>query len=399
MSTYKATESLGWRALGGLALAVGFHALLGCGGGDAQQQQATASGGQTGAATASAGAGASPSNAAAGEGADASGLSAGRGAEAGPARAEGSGGSGGMRTAPMVAAGSGGEPVVSGSGGALGAAGVGGVAGASEMAAAGSGQSAAAGGALPKVANTDGPGPFETSVDLRGGPRGQSGVFRPDELGHEGLLHPVFIWGCGGMATPSSYMDELTQIASHGFVVIGEVSNIGDDGAPLLAALDWILAENERADSEFYHKLNTSRVGLGGHSIGSVNSFLAGPDPRWTTTLHVAGGSLDNVRDPSAPTTGMGGKALIHPTAYICSESDLFGNVEKTEKDYENTTVPVFFTIMAGTEHIGAVGEGLPVIIAWLRWQLGDEQERRDDFLEPSGVFSSGRYSTRTKNW
>lgn len=252
---------------------------------------------------------------------------------------------------------------------------------------------------LPKVMDTDGPGPFETSVNLRSGPRGQSGVFRPDELGKDGLLHPVLIWGCGGMAQPSSYMEELTTIASHGFVVVAEVSNIGDDGAPLLAALDWVVAENERPDSEFYHKLNTERIGLGGHSIGSVNSFIAGPDPRWRATLHVAGGSLDDVNNVSAPTTGKGGKSLIHPTAYVCSESDLFGNVEKTEKDYANTTAPVFFTIIAGTEHIAVVGEALPVIIAWLRWQLGDEEERRPDFLDPQGFFQTGRYMTRVKNW
>jgi len=374
---------------------------FGCGGKDGQQAAAAASGdGQPAAAGPSGAAPAVPASSAAGRsagGSPAASAAAGSAARAGTAgsanaavgAAAGSGGS----SAPVGAAGT---PATAPSAGASGGAAM---AAAGAPAAAGSGAAGAAGGALPKVTDTDGPGPFETSVDLRSGPRGQSGVFRPDELGQDGLLHPVFIWGCGGMAMPSSYMEELTQIASHGFVVVAEVSNIGDDGAPLLAALDWVLAENERSDSEFYHKLNTSRIGLGGHSIGSVNSFLAGPDPRWTSTLHVAGGSLDNVNDPSAPTTGKGGKSLIHPTAYICSESDLFGNVEKTEKDYANTTVPVFFTIMAGTEHIGAVGDGLPVIIAWLRWQLGDEQERRADFLDAQGMFATGRYKTQIKNW
>ena len=384
----------------GFALVVLSALAFGCGGKDATA--AATSGGQSASAAGGAAASGQETSAVGRTGASGSPASSSAGSHAVSAGASGS-----IDTTVGAAAGSGGARAAAGSGGDVsstqpsgGAAGGAGVAGAAgHSAAAGSGAAGAAGGALPKVTETDGPGPFETSVDLRAGPRGQSGVFRPDELGQDGLLHPVFIWGCGGMAMPSSYMEELTQIASHGFVVVAEVSNIGDDGAPLLAALDWVLAENERSDSAFYHKLNTARIGLGGHSIGSVNSFLAGPDPRWKTTLHVAGGSLDNVNDPSAPTTGMGGKSLIHPTAYICSESDLFGNVEKTEKDYENTTVPVFFTIMAGTEHIGAVGEGLPVIIAWLRWQLGDEEERRSDFLDPQGMFSTGRYTTLTKNW
>lgn len=242
-------------------------------------------------------------------------------------------------------------------------------------------------------------GPFETMQDLASGPKGASGLFRPTKLGDNGLKHPVFVWGCGGTATPSSYATELSKIASHGFVVIAEVENIGDDGMPLLAAADWIVKENDRSGGPLYQKLDTKKLGLGGHSIGSVNSFLAGVDPRWTTTIHVAGGSLDNVNDPNAATTGMGGKSLIHPTAYICSANDVFGNVEKTEKDYANTTVPVFFTIMSGADHVGAVKVGLPAIIAWLRWQLGGEEERKSQFLDPMGTFSTGIYMSRSKNW
>jgi hypothetical protein len=207
------------------------------------------------------------------------------------------------------------------------------------------------------------------------------------------------VWGCGGTATPSSYTNELKRIASHGFVVIAEVSNIGDNGQPLLAAADWIVAENARQGSELFGMLDTTRLALGGHSIGSVNSFLAGVDKRWTTTVHVAGGSLDNVNDPNAPTTGMGGKNLIHPTAYVCAESDVFGNDEKTQKDYDNTTVPVFFTIIAGADHVGATMAGLPVIIAWLRWQLAGEAEWRSSFLDPQGQFCTGKYMSHSKNW
>ena len=255
-----------------------------------------------------------------------------------------------------------------------------------------------AGPARPLIA-VDADGPFGTTEDLASGPRRRSGLFRPTELGREGLRHPVLVWGCGGGSTPRSYSDLLRRVASHGFVVIAEVSEIGDNGAPLTAALDWLEAENARPQGLFAGKLDTRMAALGGHSIGSVNAFLVAPSPRWVTSIHVAGGSLDNLRDPRAPTTGKGGKALVHPTALICSERDSFGNVEKTQKDYDQTQAPVYFTIMAGTEHVGAAREGLPVIIAWLRWQLMGETQRRGMFLDAQGVFASGRYKTRTKNW
>ena len=252
---------------------------------------------------------------------------------------------------------------------------------------------------LPPVTSVEMNGSFATTQDLAGGPQRRSGLFHPSELGKDGLEHPVFVWGCGGGSRPSSYAMHLNRIASHGFVVIAEVSAIGDNGAPLKAAIDWLSAEHARMGSPFFGKLDLTRIAAGGHSIGSVNTFLMASDPRLRTTIHVAGGSLDNVNDPSAPTTGKGGKSLIHPVAYICSASDLFGNVEKTEQDYAATTVPAFFTIIAGSDHVAATADGLPAILAWLRWQLGGEEARRADFLEPAGVFQTGKYASKIKNW
>lgn len=252
---------------------------------------------------------------------------------------------------------------------------------------------------LPSVSSTASDGPFMPMEDLRGGPRGNSGVFRPSELGKDGLKHPVFIWGCGGSSTPSSYADQLRRVASHGFIVVAEVARIGDNGAPLKAAIDWIIAEHSRSGSPFQGHVATDRVALGGHSIGSANSFYIADDPRLTTTIHVAGGSLDNVNDPFAPTTGMGGKRIVKPVAYICSMSDTFMNVEKTSKDYDNTKAPAWMTVMTGVEHVGAARSGLPATIAWLRWHLAGEVERRAAFLTQGGEFTTGIFVSRSKNW
>jgi len=252
---------------------------------------------------------------------------------------------------------------------------------------------------LLPVTSVDTAGPFQTTQKLNTGPSPTSGLFYPTELGKDGLKHPVFVWGCGGMTNPSFYVDVLEHIASHGFIVIGEVSEIGDNGLPLTACIDWIIDENNRAQSVFYQKVDTDKIALGGHSIGSVNSFLVATDPRITTTIHVAGGSLDDIYDPNAETTGKGGRSLVHPVAYISAESDMFGNVEKLEKDYANTTVPAFMTIISGTEHIAITLAALPVMTGWLRWHLGGETERRSMFLDPTGEFCTGIYLSKNKNW
>lgn len=244
---------------------------------------------------------------------------------------------------------------------------------------------------LPPVSSVESDGPFKTQQTLMGGPKKASGVFRPVELGKDGLRHPVFLFGCGGSSKPSNYVDHMNRIASHGFVAIAEVSLIDGNGVTLKASLDWIVAENARPDSEFYQKLDTTRIAMGGHSIGSVNTFAVADDPRLRTTVHIAGGSLEN----------MGGDAtkLTHPTAFIYSESDSFGNVEKAEADYKVTTAPVFFTIMSGVDHIAAARQGLPAVVGWLRWHLAGETERRAMFLDPKGEFCTGKFVSRNKNW
>jgi len=282
------------------------------------------------------------------------------------------------------------------------AAGIGGEGGAGTGAVAGQGAtagSAASGPRLPAVTSTAADGPFAATQALDSGPKGKSGLFRPRELGQNGLKHPLFVWGCGGSSTPMQYADQLLRVATHGFIVIAEVSTIGDNGAPLKAAIDWILAENARADSPLYGAVATDKIAMGGHSIGSANTFFVAEDPRLTTTIHIAGGSLDDVNSPFAPTTGMGGARLVHPVAYICSMSDTFNNVEKTEKDYANTRVPAWMTVMTGVEHVGAARSGLPATIAWLRWHLAGETERRSAFLDSGGEFNSGIFVSRSKNW
>lgn len=270
------------------------------------------------------------------------------------------------------------------------AAGAGGMAGAASAAGSGgtAGSSASPSGVrLPPVDSVEGNGPFETAI-LMDGPPSDGWIVYPTELGADGLLHPIFLWGPGGGAAPSNYERTfLRPIASHGFVIFSAVST--GNGQEMIAGLEYLVAENERMGSPFFHKLDLTKVAAGGHSQGSITTFAAAPDKRILTTIHVAGGSFD----------GDGPSALHGPTAYICGETDglATGNCMR---DFMNTSnVPVFYTLMTGVGHIPAADEGLPAIIAWLRWQIGGEEERRGDFLDPNCEFCTGKWVSQSKNW
>lgn len=153
-------------------------------------------------------------------------------------------------------------------------------------------------------------------------------------------------------------------------------------------ALDFLIAENSRQGSPYYQKLDVTKVAYAGHSQGSISTFAAAGDPRITTPIHVAGGSFD----------GQGGSKLKKPTAYICGGADTLAT-PNAQRDYTGTTVPVFMTVMDGVSHVNAARVGIPAIIAWLRWHLAGEVERKSQFIGPSCEFCKGKYVSKSKNW
>jgi hypothetical protein len=231
-------------------------------------------------------------------------------------------------------------------------------------------------------------GPFATTVDGRAG--ANSTVFRPTNLGQDGIKHPIFVWGTGGGSQPSSYDFHFRRLASHGFVVISP--NSANVTGPLLrASLDWIIAQNTAAGSVYNGKLNTSKIGMGGHSMGSIGTFEAeAAENRLTTTIHISGGSFD----------GQGAGKIKTPTAFMCGANDTLAGTN-CQRDFTNTRVPgnpTFYAKLGGTDHIMAARNALPGINAWLRWHLNDETNRRADF-SPGGTYFSGIWQSQVKNW
>jgi hypothetical protein len=231
-------------------------------------------------------------------------------------------------------------------------------------------------------------GAYATTQNLSSGPSRESGLFYPNNT-PSGSKLPIFLWGCGGGSDPSEYVDHLNHIASWGFVVIAEVSS--GDGTELLEALDWLTTQNSTRTSVLYQKLDLAKVAAGGHSMGSIGTFQIASDSRLSTTIHVAGGSLD----------GNGGNAskLRNPAAYICGADDALGATDNAQVDYTKTTVPVFMTVMTGVSHTAAARQGLPAITAWLLWHLKGETQRKADFLNSGAVFRTGIFVSKSKNW
>ena len=242
-----------------------------------------------------------------------------------------------------------------------------------------------AGGKLPPVTSVDANGPFETVIEMNVGPN-RGWVVRPKDLGKDGLKHPIFTWGAGAGTNASNYRDHLTRIASHGFVVEGHASN--GNGSDHRGAIDWLVKQNDDASSPYYQKLDTTKIASGGHSQGSISTFAMADDPRLSTTIHVAGGSFD----------GNGSNKLRKPAAMILGKNDTLAT-GYGERDYMRSQVPTFLTVMDGVDHIMAARQGLAPIVAWLRWHLGGEEERKAQFVGASCEFCQGKFKSQSKGF
>jgi hypothetical protein len=241
-------------------------------------------------------------------------------------------------------------------------------------------------GGLPPVNSVDADGPFATTVTQSTGSSRSGWVVRPTNLGANGLKHPIFIWGPGAGTGPAEYEFHLRRLASHGFVVYSQTST--SSGSEMTAAMTWLISENNRAASPYYQKLDTTKIAAGGHSRGSIATFAIAADPRLTTTIHVSGGSFD----------GNGSNNLRKPAAYMCGGGDTLA-LPNCDRDYTNTDTPVFYTVVGNASHTQAAREALPAITAWLRWQIGGEDFRRDNFLARNCAFCTGKWVSKSKNW
>ncbi len=144
----------------------------------------------------------------------------------------------------------------------------------------------------------------------------------------------------------------------------------------MLAALDWITAENNNSQSVYAGKVDLTKVAAMGMSCGGLQAIEISDDPRITTTVVCNSGVLPT-RSPMAAMPSLTKEDLkkFHgPVLYLMggptdiaykNAMDDFGRIEH---------VPVAMTNLdvghGGTYRRPHGGEYTPVALAWLDWHL-----------------------------
>ena len=233
-----------------------------------------------------------------------------------------------------------------------------------------------------------------------------SGILAYPEQLSSTQKHGIVVWGPGGGTEPGAYEGMIRRLASHGFVVIALSTSPGD-ASQATKALDWMDRQNKDSNSPLYGKLDMNVVGCSGHSMGGLESEQAViKDKRVLTAF------LNN----SGDWNGAGAnKVATDRTIAI-----LFGEVgmekDNAKNDYNNAGVkaPACLIEMTGGPrnqeggygHGSGSWDGMAATVAWMRWHLGGETERKADFVGSTGKYidgsiigKQGKWKTQCKNF
>ena len=205
---------------------------------------------------------------------------------------------------------------------------------------------------------------------------------------------PVLVFCNGGcMDTSIGYENMLSDIASHGYVVvaIGELQMFAqhdkDQHTPssmVKKALDWISQQAADPASPYYNKIDTEKIAAAGHSCGGAQVLANAADQRLKTYIILnAGMGKMTMADASAKSL----KSLHAPILYLVGgTTDVAWKNAQTDYDAIKKN-PVVLADNTQSGHGGTYeqpngGANARMVRAWLDWQLKGRQDGKKTFID-----------------
>ena len=262
------------------------------------------------------------------------------------------------------------------------------------------------------IADTPGTGRFTPLKEIDAGLPDQV-VYRPADLAALGNTKlGLYVFGNGGCSNDgASARLHLLNVASHGYLAIapgGIYNGPGKTEAPprpadtsiqnyaptrpaqLSAAIDWIIAENERSGSRYYDRIDPGQIAISGFSCGGVQALTIAADPRVKTVVIMNSGLFVEGE------TRMGAmvekksriKDLHTPTLYVLGGPTDIAYANGMDDYAKIDHVPIAVANIdkghGGTYWEPNGGVAAEVVIGWLDWQLRGSVEASRAFVGPT---------------
>jgi hypothetical protein len=198
-------------------------------------------------------------------------------------------------------------------------------------------------------------------------------IFRPAaaKYGQDGVRHPVIVWGNGHTNTVDIWQSFLARVATYGFVVVApEQTEVTADH--MNKALDYVIKLANDPAGVDCGKVDTTKLGSTGYSLGGMGAITVASDARITSTFFFA--SNGNVKNLKAPWGVIGGDA------------DTTFSFAAISTAVTGSTQPAFGAALVGVDHNGVAmnGKAQEGYIGWMRWRFMGDQAGHDMFVGPN---------------
>jgi hypothetical protein len=201
-------------------------------------------------------------------------------------------------------------------------------------------------------------------------------IFRPAaaKYGLGGVTHPVLVWGNGSTNTVDIWQSFLARVATYGFVVVApEQTQVTADH--MNKALDYVIKLATDPTSGDCGKIDTTKIGATGYSLGGIGAFSVASNARITSTfIFASNGNSKNIKSP---------------WGIIGGDADTTFPWATMSTTVTTSTQPAFGAALVGISHNGVASNAKAQegYIGWMRWRFMGDTAGHDMFVGTSCQF------------
>ena len=215
-------------------------------------------------------------------------------------------------------------------------------------------------------------GPYQVTVHLMD----DIHVFVPDTVHNAPLPTVVMVNGTGLKAL--HYRPVFEHLASWGFIVIGNDDSNAWNGRSAVVSLDKALCQNSMECSPLYQRIDLNRIGVVGHSQGTMGAINAATEDSRFKVLYAASCPQNSLAEKLGWSYSM--KTIFIPTMLVAGTGRIDRRISPLDsllhlaEELPDTT-PMLLGRLKGVEHRYVLHEGDAYMTAWLRHFLANDAD------------------------
>lgn len=219
-------------------------------------------------------------------------------------------------------------------------------------------------------------------------------VWFPKGMRTASKRYPLVVLANGTGVPATAYASVFEHLASWGFIVAGNQNKMSGPGKSTSMTLDFMLQENERPGSPFYHRIDTGNIGVAGHSQGGAAVFTSvtqwpngrrfkaavaeSPAHKELANFLKADYDISKMDIPLLITASTCMEGFLHDPDdgkgnRICSLADMRGEMKSIHASHPSVPVVIARLSDSTRTHGDNLMESEPYLAAWFSyWLKGD---------------------------